>query len=275
MQSILDLFSEAFETTLAQPNETLTEAIQHVKSDLYKRDYMAAFGSQENLDVYVVRWSPSRALAYYELFNQLNILKDKTPNVLSIGGGACGELASLLALTVEGHRKRDIKLNMVDIAAWGECIDKMMEAFPKIYGTGGATVFSTFKEGDILDPQTIPSFAPYTLITSMFTTNELFAASRPDSIKWLHRLNNECEKGTLFLVCESAGSYSDLQVGSKIFPVHFLIDMTLAGGPRGTKGPWEIVSQSDRQWFRKGEEELNYPWKLEDMRYFYRLYRKK
>lgn len=278
-QSVLDLFSWAFEKTLALSDEVLTERMQTVKSDLYNRDYMAAFGSQENLDVYAVRWSPARALAYHELFKQHNVLRHEIPNVLCIGGGAGGELAALLGLIAETPQKKEIKLNMVDIAAWGECVTKLEGAFPNIYdsnkNTIKETVSTTFVEGDVLSPQTIPSFTPYTCITLMFTTNELFAENKAQTIRLLNRMTEQCESGTLLLVCESAGSYSDIQINGKTFPVHFLLDHTLAKGRNSTTGPWEIVDQSNSEWFRISKDlELVYPWKLEDMRYFFRLYRK-
>ncbi|AOW06282.1 hypothetical protein B0I72DRAFT_139006 [Yarrowia lipolytica] len=276
-QSVLDLFSWAFEKTLALSDDVLTERMQAVKSDLYNRDYMAAFGSQDNLDVYAVRWSPARALAYHELFKQHNVLRHDKPNVLCIGGGAGGELAALLGLIAETPQKDEIKLNMVDIAAWGECVSKLEGAFPNIYdkNTNKDAVTTTFVQGDVLIPETIPSFAPYTCITLMFTTNELFAENKAQTIRLLNRMTEQCESGTLLLVCESAGSYSDIQINGKTFPVHFLLDHTMAKGRNSTTGPWEIVNQSNSEWFRINKElELVYPWKLEDMRYFFRLYRK-
>lgn len=272
-QSILDLFCWAFEKTLALSNETLTEQMQAVKSDLYNRDYMAAFGTQENLDVYAVRWSPARALAYEALFKQHDVLRHDKPNVLCIGGGAGGELAALYGVIAETAQKEAIKLTMVDIADWGECVKKLEGAFPNIYDKNTNAVTTEFVQGDVLAAETIPSFEPYTCITLMFTTNELFAENKPGSIRLLNRMTAECKPGTLLLVCESAGSYSDIQINGKTFPVHFLLDHTLAKGRNATGGPWEIVDQSNSEWFRLTGD-LKYPWKLEDMRYFFRLYRK-
>ncbi|KAG5365667.1 25S rRNA (uridine(2843)-N(3))-methyltransferase [Yarrowia sp. B02] len=275
-QSVLDLFSWAFEKTLALSDDVLTERMQAVKSDLYNRDYMAAFGSQDNLDVYAVRWSPARALAYHELFKQHEVLRHDKPNVLCIGGGAGGELAALYGLIAETAQKDEIKLNMVDIANWGECVTKLEGAFPNVYDKNtNKNVVTEFVQGDILTPETVPSFEPYTCITLMFTTNELFTENKAQTIRMLNRMTEQCKSGTLLLVCESAGSYSDIQINGKTFPVHFLLDHTLARGRNATGGPWEIVDQSNSEWFRISKDlELVYPWKLEDMRYFFRLYRK-
>lgn len=38
----------------------LQELVQKVKQHLYNREYAVAFGSQKNLEAYVIRWSVSR-----------------------------------------------------------------------------------------------------------------------------------------------------------------------------------------------------------------------
>lgn len=76
-------------------------------------------------------------------------------------------------------------------------------------------------------------------------------------------------------MAESAGSYSHITVGSKKFPVQFLIDTILAGKPTSGDGAWEIIEQEESCWYRINANEVDYPIKLENMRFFYRLYRKK
>jgi len=49
---------------------SLPDVIQRVKQHLYNRDYVAAFGSVENLEAYVARWSVSRAMAYKDMVVQ-------------------------------------------------------------------------------------------------------------------------------------------------------------------------------------------------------------
>lgn len=64
-------------------------------------------------------------------------------------------------------------------------------------------------------------------------------------------------------------------VGSKKFPVQFLVDMILVGKQGANDGDWEIVEQNESCWYRINQKEVEYPMKLENMRFFYRLYRKK
>ena len=132
-----------------------------------------------------------------------------------------------------------------------------------------STPFSVnFINHDILTlPQEALDLSQLDLITSMFTTNELFASSKAGTVNFLHSLS-ACHSGALLLIVESAGSYSEVTVGSKVFPVHFLIHHVLSQNSN-----WELVSSTDSQWYRLPEG-LSYPMQLENMRYFYRLYKR-
>ncbi|KAG6995444.1 25S rRNA (uridine(2843)-N(3))-methyltransferase [Physcia stellaris] len=68
-QSLVDIFKITFEEHF---NDSLGQVIQDVKKHLFNRDFAQAFGNQTSLDAYVIRWSPSRALAYLEIFNRLD-----------------------------------------------------------------------------------------------------------------------------------------------------------------------------------------------------------
>lgn len=68
LQLLLDIFSNAFSS---QFNSNLPALIQQVKQHLFNRNFDAAFGQEEFLEAYAMRWSPSRALAYTDLFCSL------------------------------------------------------------------------------------------------------------------------------------------------------------------------------------------------------------
>lgn len=68
-QLLVDIFKATFEEHF---NDSLGQVIQDVKKHLFNRDFAQAFGKQKSLDAYVIRWSPSRALAYLEIFNGLD-----------------------------------------------------------------------------------------------------------------------------------------------------------------------------------------------------------
>lgn len=68
-QHILNVFRDA----CAEPlGSELEPVLQQVKGHLYNRDFIAAFGTEENLEAYATRWSPSRALGYLEIFNDIS-----------------------------------------------------------------------------------------------------------------------------------------------------------------------------------------------------------
>ena len=96
----------------------LGEVVQEVKGHLYNRDFSAAFGKDEYLRAYAIRWSSSRALGYLRLLN--SIFKDyisqmsdaedgndpaKAVRVTCIGGGAGAEIISLAGLVRLWSRK--------------------------------------------------------------------------------------------------------------------------------------------------------------------------
>lgn len=55
-QLLLNIFKDAFPDTLA--SGTLQPLLQDVKTALYDRDFGRAFGTQEYLEAYSIRWSP-------------------------------------------------------------------------------------------------------------------------------------------------------------------------------------------------------------------------
>ncbi|CCU77288.1 unnamed protein product [Blumeria hordei] len=61
-QLLLNIFKDSFPQVLA--SGSLPSVLQEIKGALYKRDFQRAFETQEYLEAYAVRWSPSRALCY-------------------------------------------------------------------------------------------------------------------------------------------------------------------------------------------------------------------
>ncbi|CUS22746.1 LAQU0S06e05094g1_1 [Lachancea quebecensis] len=299
-QHIVDLFKVCFDAELYKSDQgVLSAAIQGVKADLYNRDYLAAFNSPEKRTAYCIRWSPSRAIAYASLFSQLRPVREiikcerngnASSNVMCIGGGAGGELIGLASIftpsidfnakyatTKSTSQSKELTVKLVDIADWSAVVERLKSSIRDVW---------LFDHSSDLDVQSlnlnvlkasasdlgVPSLD---LITLLFTTNELFMEDKAGSIRFFQMLNNECSSGCYLLIAESAGSYSHITVGAKKFPIQFLID-TLLLGKRGeeAEGPWELVDQNDSIWYR-AKDDMDYPLKVENMRFFYRLYRKK
>lgn len=281
---VVDLFLDRFKYILASDN--LNAMIQTVKGELFKRDYLAAFDCDDKRLAYVARWSPARALAYASLFASCDPIRslfedpERHTRVLCVGGGAASELVGMASLFCalklgNGGSPSLLEMDIVDIADWTTIVDNITRYIQGKWLYDGTKFRTSFVHGDVLtlSAQQL-HLAQLDLITLLFTTNELFCEQRTDTIKFLQLMSAHCRAGALLHITESAGSYSSITVGLKQFPVQFLIDTILLGRPGTGTGAWELVDQSDSCWYRI-EKDLAYPVKLENMRFFYRLYRKK
>lgn len=280
----LRLFQDSFKFLFDSPN--LEIFVQTVKGDLYNRDYSKAFSDDDRRMAYCVRWTPSRALAYGSLLATLDETKEvicsDESNVLVIGGGACGELAAISSIYTQSQSLKGaaearsrINIDLVDIADWSKIVGKMANEIKKKWTYQDLDAFNVnFSCNDILtmDPADL-NLGSLDLITTMFTTNELFAEDKAKSLRFFQSLNKECQSGCYLLITESAGSYSHIEIGTKKFPIQFLVDTILLGKDQQS-GDWECVKQNDSCWYRC-DKGFQYPLKLENMRFFFRLYRKK
>ncbi|CCK72651.1 25S rRNA (uracil2843-N3)-methyltransferase KNAG_0L00280 [Huiozyma naganishii CBS 8797] len=283
-QEIIDLFKVAFGQELYSGNLSQLEAqIQDVKSCLYNREYIEAFKTDERRTAYVCRWTPSRAISYASLFSHfpeiLEKLRTSDSNVLCVGGGAGAELVALASIFTPAKFAKDsstgtLQVNLIDLSDWDHVLQKMITSINDrwLYKQTSADFKVQFTNRDVLTVTETGDLAHLDLITLLFTTNELFKQDRAGSIRFLQSLNKHCKIGSHLLIAESAGSYSHIKVGKRTFPVQFLVDTVLVG-PHGKGGPWELVQESDSLWYRCPPE-LDYCIKLENMRFFYRLYTK-
>lgn len=296
-QEIVDLFKIAFDKDLYGPNalDDLQTQIQKVKTDLYNRDYNSAFNSEEKRISYCCRWSPSRAAAYASLFAHFKQIvqvvqcHESDQEVLCVGGGAGGELVALASLftpsrafatkysTTKATSKKSLNVHLVDISDWSIVVDQINHTIQDrwLYAGESQHFNVRFDHNDILKmDENQLALGKLNLITLLFTTNELFAENKQQSIRLLQKFNQFCQSGCYLLITESAGSYSHITVGTKKFPIQFLID-TILLGKKGSNspGPWQLVGQNDSIWYRC-DPKIDYPMKLENSRIFYRLYKK-
>ncbi|KAG7725476.1 hypothetical protein KL933_004042 [Ogataea haglerorum] len=264
--------------------------VQQVKGDLFNRNYMEAFSTEDKRRAYAARWSSSRSLAYSWFFARGAIgdllARQERVRVVNIGAGAGAELVALgsvfgrlLETLPISSPARSWHVTAVDISDWSSVVGKIAAYVtdqwvrPRLVNAQHSLAFE-FVLDDVLQlPATVMDrLQGADLITCCFTTNELFAENKTQAIALLNGLSM-CRPGTLFLVLESAGSYSHITVGSKRFPVYFLVDTVLCGPP-GRARDWELVASSDSEWYRVPGG-VEYLLKLENMRFFYRLYRRR
>ncbi|KAK9383215.1 uncharacterized protein V2V93DRAFT_364559 [Kockiozyma suomiensis] len=232
--------------------------------------------------------------------------------VLCVGGGAGGEVLALAALACDLNAQ-NVNISAVDISDWDDVFARLRSGMAREWqaaavkldnaeasDTANNSISMQFEQFDILDApcrldvtkshvsldtediavsisNTAPclDFSLIDLITILFTTNELFAESKPRTMTFLHYISEVCKPGALLLIIESAGSYSHIQIGSKTFPVQLLLDHTLVSeSSSSSKKGWEKLIEDDSVWFRVDEKKVTYPLQLENMRFFMRLYRK-
>lgn len=304
-QKCLNIFRDAL-----KPGNEDDALLQEVKTHLFHRDFARAFGKDDYLRVYASRWSPSRALAYLQILNDIesSILAGQrnSLNVLCIGGGAGAEVVALggwihqhqsPAKVSEGDQLRNLQATFLDVAAWGTIVQKLHHEVvnpPQLskYASAAAkeanvaltcpeAYTSRFEQADVLDldDAKLAHLCESTdLVTLMFTLNELYSTSMPATQALLNHLTAHLQPGSHLLVVDSPGSYSTLSINGaeKKYPMQWLLDLTLLdSGKKGAgEGQWDKVVEDGSRWFRLPQG-LRYPRDLENMRYQIHLYRRR
>ncbi|KAI1140358.1 hypothetical protein F5Y05DRAFT_314972 [Hypoxylon sp. FL0543] len=330
-QRLLNIFNDTFREVLSDDN--FATLLQKVKQALYNRDFEAAFGSEQFLEVYAARWSPARALCYSRILNQIGddlkalllaapgwdeseddevergrvsptvdleeeyVNPSSTLRVLAIGGGAAEIVAFGDYLRGAGDGIYG-DITLLDTGPWGEVVRKLhtgLTTLPPLskYASAAAKASnaalvepatrlrSTFVQRDVLrlDSEGLSKQLGQTplLITLLFTLNELYTSGGIKmTTAFLRNLTSTIPVGSLLLVVDSPGSYSEAAVGkeAKKYPMQWLLDHTLLQTEKlPSEGcTWEKLKSHDSIWFRLAEG-LRYPIELQDMRYQMHLYR--
>jgi 25S rRNA (uracil2843-N3)-methyltransferase len=111
----------------------------------------------------------------------------------------------------------------------------------------------------------------------MFTLNELFTSGGiGKTTRLLLDLTSSVPIGSLLLVVDSPGSYSETTLGkeAKRYPMQWLLDRIMLGTQKDPVGgrKWKKLESEDSVWCRLSEK-LEYPIRLENMRYQLHLYK--
>jgi 25S rRNA (uracil2843-N3)-methyltransferase len=225
--------------------------------------------------------------------------------IISLGGGASSELLAVAALVhacmslepkataADGKGKSPARWSWtgVDIGAWGNIVDKFQQSIQAEWDLGEDTLGIDFVHADLLKPAGAEPaadsvagldfprvFSPQpSLVTLLFTLTELLTQSRPATFTFLRSITTNSPPGTFFLVADSASDLSEFEMGSsgRKWPIHMILDTMLLGPPSSPSGEWEPVRKEDSRWFRMGEGVgAGWPVKLENTRYWLRLYRR-
>ncbi|PSN66562.1 hypothetical protein BS50DRAFT_554951 [Corynespora cassiicola Philippines] len=309
-QLLLDIFKNTFSERLSSDVQPL---LQEIKGHLFNRDFPTAFGKGAYLEAYAARWSPSRALGYLQVLNNLKDQITTSPGIsadtsnerrkiVCLGGGAGAEIVALGGfakmarhIDMEDERTRKLEVVAIDMANWtnvvGRLADGLLTAPPlskyasAIAQATNAPLLSgdefgvTFHQHDILNTDIVtlkPLLEGSGLVTIMFTLNELYSTSISLTQRFLFVLTTCLQPGALLLVVDSPGSYSSISLNGteRKYPMQWLLDHTLL--KQGTKDEdpaWEKIQEDESQWFRLPHE-LKYPIELENMRFQLHLYRR-
>ncbi|POR32595.1 25S rRNA (Uridine(2843)-N(3))-methyltransferase [Tolypocladium paradoxum] len=218
-------------------------------------------------------------------------LNAKRLRMLSIGGCAAEHVA--FASYIRDTSSQGT-LTLVDSAPWSRVaslLQNQLTAAPRLskYASAAAKASNqpllvesqlslTLSQGDALslgkDKLAELVGTEPLVVTLLFTLNELYTdGGIGQTTKFLRLLGEVLPQGSLLLVVDSPGSYSEAAVGKekKRYPMQWLLSHTLLE----TETPgyaWERLESQDSVWFRLPEG-LSYPIQLENMRYQMHLYR--
>ncbi|KAI6249884.1 25S rRNA methyltransferase [Erysiphe necator] len=190
-------------------------------------------------------------------------------------------------------------VRLVDSAQWQDVIHKLSHTLTKL---PTASI-----EDAAIDPESQPSFlSPSdinfsflqenilalslkqivnlcgrkpTLVTILFTLNELYVSSISKTTDFLLNLTLALKSGSLLLVVDSPGSYSETSIGSckEKYPISWLLDYILLTKSseisKDTCTSWIKIITEKSQWFRIPDS-LKYAIHLENMRYQIHMYRR-
>ncbi|WEW56797.1 SAM-dependent methyltransferase [Emydomyces testavorans] len=237
-------------------------------------------------------------------------------DVAADDGGGCEERQTLSPGSL------GVKVMAVDIADWSTVVERLSvgirsKSVPSTRScpapllpwidddSGENSAFNVqFRKEDVLslseeDIKTLLYPSPRTgavsattLVTLMFTLNELFSTSIPKTVSFLLRLTDLLKPGAILLIVDSPGSYSTVSLGSKSnapqqtqdsndakqsserkYPMRFLLEHTLLSA---AAGKWKCMLSDESRWFRRDRAALTYDAGegigLEDMRYQIHLY---
>ncbi|GKT91167.1 hypothetical protein Ct61P_09017 [Colletotrichum tofieldiae] len=209
----------------------------------------------------------------------------KSIRMLSIGGGAAEIAAFAAYLSQQPSRSLGGTMALLDSAPWDDAVAKLHDALttpPPLskYANAAAKaanvaiieadrLTSSFTQQDVLamtrDQLSQKLGDEPLLVTLLFTLNELYTtAGIGKTTAFLLDLTATVPLGSLLLVVDSPGSYSEAAVGkdSKKYPMQWLMDHTLVTKPEkegvaeGCR--WEKLESHDSVWFRLADS-LKYP----------------
>jgi 25S rRNA (uracil2843-N3)-methyltransferase len=263
-QILLDLISK-----LHVNMDGFNSRLREIKDLFIKREFASIFTNDQLLPVYAVEYLPGRSLCYRDVFLKIPSLREliaKGGQVFSIGAGNGAELLAVASGMID--TKTQLNMTILDIADY--------KVIPQLIAHANDTfklnqrLSVDLKIGDLLDKASLlDSLEPAKtahLITACFILNEILNSSKSNFAYLLTALIPMISKNSFFLVIDSAGSFSEFKLGENenSFKLFKLLDAIKS---------LKVIESFDSVWYRYNQQ-LNYPDKINNMRFFLRIYQK-
>ncbi|KAI8817335.1 uncharacterized protein EV422DRAFT_570679 [Fimicolochytrium jonesii] len=297
-QYLLHALITAFPPTPTTTTDSTAEHLRTIKTHFFNRNYAAIFTTESLLPVYAAEYIPSRALCYREMFMRVKAVREvmvKGGKMCCLGAGNGSELVGVVAamcgMEVFGLKKRipttdessspqapripsHLEVHIQDLANYGTVLPSLLASLQQHYPTASSHVHLTTSVSDLLQPTPTQittlkeTISTSSLTTAMFLLNELLTTNKSAFVKFITLLMDALTPGSLLLVVDSAGSFSECSVGGDAGKREYMVYQLL-----DNMRCLETVESEDAIWYRFPEG-LRYPTRLNNMRYFLRLYRK-
>jgi 25S rRNA (uracil2843-N3)-methyltransferase len=219
-----------------------------------------------------------------------DVVIDSQVNVLCFGGGPGAEVIALVDIIkaelkqpkwphnenidemvysdyerqLSGLHTSQISIQVIDIGDFAFLTELIRADCPPV-----VSLLSQQSSVLTMDPKELKQQCSKShLLSFFFTLNELFAVSKSLTCQMLTTIIQSMQPGCYLLVLESAGSFSELSVGSKEMMVFRLLDAVKL---------LKCVYAENSEWYRVPARVRKLhvaSFDLNDMRYFVRLYRR-
>ena len=266
-QILLNIIQNALSNHIHDPQ--FKEKSSLIKSLFFHRKYLDIFSNPSLLGIYAAEYIPHRALCYTELFSTLECLDLNSHSHITCLGSGNG--AEFMGLLMSRHtlslQKNPLSIHSHDLADYG-ILDDLALAFKQVFPQDLDHVsFDSITCNVISDPLSslMDKITQSSLITCMFLLNELFCTSKSGFAQFLMTLIQSMSIHSLLLIVDSAGSFSEAQIGVHSHMIYRFLDGIQC---------LECLYSSDSVWYRLPKN-LNYPHKLNNMRYYIRVFKKK
>ena len=247
--------------------EDYDNKLRTIKDLFLKRDFNNIFENPKLLPYYVVEYIPGRSLCYRDLFIKipqlLEIIRDGE-RILCLGGGNGAELLAIGSLV--GMFQNNLSMNIIDLSDYNVIPTLMQSIVCKFNLQNKLNCTTTVQDLCSEDLDLSPLIKETKLITCCFVLNEILTSSKLKFARLVTQLTKHMPRNCLLLVVDSAGSFSETQIGSNS-EKYMLFDLLDA-----IKVLKKVTSHNS-VWYRY-QTELTYPRKINNMRFLLRLYQK-